>query len=128
MLDTHILVWMMRAPERLRPADYAAIDDAGSGLLVSVISIWEIRTKWLADRRKGRLDEVPSPEEAIAFANANDFAIVPLAADDCAVMLRTPLDHIDPFDEMLLVHAQQLGARLLTRNRKLSHHPLSVPL
>ena len=37
-----------------------------------------------------------------------------------------PLPHKDPFDEMLLVHAHRLGARLMTRDRKLLGHPLTV--
>jgi PIN domain nuclease of toxin-antitoxin system len=36
------------------------------------------------------------------------------------------MPHKDPFDEMLLIHAQQLGARFLTRDRLLVDHPLAI--
>ena len=40
--------------------------------------------------------------------------------------LETPLPHRDPFDELLLVQAQEEGLKLLTRDRLLTGHPLAV--
>ena len=40
--------------------------------------------------------------------------------------LETPLPHRDPFDELLLVQAQEEGLRLLTHDRLLLGHPLVV--
>jgi PIN domain nuclease of toxin-antitoxin system len=36
------------------------------------------------------------------------------------------LGHKDPFDELLLVQAQEEGMRLLTRDAKLVGHPYAV--
>ena len=43
-----------------------------------------------------------------------------------ASALEVPLDHKDPFDELLLVQAQEEGLRLLTVDRRLVGHPLAV--
>ncbi|MYJ73028.1 MAG: type II toxin-antitoxin system VapC family toxin, partial [Rhodospirillaceae bacterium] len=42
--------------------------------------------------------------------------------------LETPLGHRDPFDELLLVTAQEEGLRLLTIDRQLVGHPLALTL
>ncbi len=40
--------------------------------------------------------------------------------------LETPLDHKDPFDELLLVQAQEENLKLLTADRQLLDHPLAI--
>jgi PIN domain nuclease of toxin-antitoxin system len=44
-----------------------------------------------------------------------------------AAELAQPLAHKDPFDELLLVQAQEEGMCLLTRDTKLIGHPFAVP-
>jgi PIN domain nuclease of toxin-antitoxin system len=52
--------------------------------------------------------------------------ILPLTAHHAAAELADPIPHKDPFDELLLVQAQEEGMRLLTRDTKLEGHPLAV--
>jgi PIN domain nuclease of toxin-antitoxin system len=52
--------------------------------------------------------------------------LLPLTGEICATALDTPLPHDDPFDELLLIHAQYLGIKLLTRDTKLLDHPLAI--
>ncbi len=40
--------------------------------------------------------------------------------------LETPIPHRDPFDEMLLVQAQEEGLKLLTVDRQMVDHPLAM--
>lgn len=42
--------------------------------------------------------------------------------------LETPLAHKDPFDELLLVQAQEEGLKLLTVDRHLVGHPLTITI
>jgi PIN domain nuclease of toxin-antitoxin system len=53
---------------------------------------------------------------------------VPLEAHHAASSLETPLPHKDPFDELLLVQAQEEGLRLMTSDRQLAGHPLAISL
>ncbi|MFL5285796.1 MAG: PIN domain-containing protein [Rhodopila sp.] len=59
----------------------------------------------------------------VAFAKAMDWELLPLTASHAAARLAQPLQHKDPFDELLLVQAQEEGMRLLTRDARLVGHP-----
>jgi PIN domain nuclease of toxin-antitoxin system len=126
LLDTHYLVWLAREPSKLTAADHAFLTREGGELLVSPVSIWEIRLKWQVFDRNGNRKGMLDPELAMAFVEEGDMELVPLTGADCAAALDPPMPHKDPFDEMLLIHAQQLGARLFTRDRLLVDHPLAI--
>ena len=49
-----------------------------------------------------------------------------MTARHAACDLETPIDHKDPFDEMLLVQAQEEGLSLLTDDRRLIGHPFAI--
>jgi PIN domain nuclease of toxin-antitoxin system len=72
--------------------------------------------------RKGPVD----PTVVVAFAAAIDWELLPLTAHHAAAQLAQPLRHKDPFDELLLVQAQEEDMRLLTRDTKLIGHPFAV--
>lgn len=124
LLDTHFLIWLARDPETITAKEQAALTRAQGRLVASSISIWELRIKWNTRRDASRAGLV-EPAEAIRFARAQGIDLADLTAEDCAATLDPPIDHRDPFDEMLLIHAQRLGARLLTRDRALAGHPLA---
>lgn len=128
LLDTHIFQWLALSPEFLLPAEQGLLMRDDVQRFVSSVTIWELRIKWNgfhpSGDRKGQFD----PAIAIEFARGDGIELAALAPEDCAAVLETSVPHRDPFDEMLLVHAQQLGARLLTRDRLLSRHPLSVKI
>ena len=122
LLDTHILIWLIRDTRKLRPAEIALISSPEIEPIVSVVTIWELRIKWqlffASGERKGKLD----PTDAIRFCGDNGVTLANLDPTDYAAPLVPPIAHTDPFDEMLLVHAQQLGAKLLTRDERLLGH------
>jgi PIN domain nuclease of toxin-antitoxin system len=101
---------------------------ADSDVHVSSVSIWELRLKWQKLDRHGRRKGTLDPDHALAYVVRSPIILAPLSGQDCAAFLPEPLAHNDPFDEMLLIHAQQLGAKLLTRDRLLLGHPLVYPL
>ena len=53
-------------------------------------------------------------------------AFLDMTPNHAAAALETPLGHRDPFDELLLVQAQEEGLKLLTADRRLADHPLAV--
>lgn len=125
LLDTHILLWMARFPERLNRRERDVLTNEDVSLLVSVISIWEIRIKWQKFDRNGVRKGALSPDDALAYVAQHRLELVPLSGADCVIPLDPGLEHNDPFDEMLLVHARRVGARLLTRDSQLVAHPLA---
>lgn len=128
LLDTHFLVWLIEDETRISPAERALLGRNSTQSHVSSVSIWELRMKGASERRRGRPVFVPTPEIAIRFCNTNNITFVDMRADDPAIVLATEPAHHDPFDEMLLIHAQRLGARLLSRDRLLRDHPLVLQL
>jgi prevent-host-death family protein len=66
------------------------------------------------------------PADVVAFALAMDWELLPLTARHATAELRQARLHKDPFDELLLVQAQEEGMRLLTRDARLSGHPVAV--
>jgi PIN domain nuclease of toxin-antitoxin system len=128
LLDTHIFQWLAKRPESILQAEHALLGRPDVEVLVSSITIWELRIKWNSYHPRGDRKGVFDPADAIAFARNNGFELAALAAEDCASVLDAPVRHRDPFDEMLLVHAQRLGARLLTRGRAIADHPLALKL
>ena len=126
LLDTQILIWLASERNKLNAREKAAIVTADE-LLVSVLSLMEIRIKTRAERRRGKSLTLMSPADAIAFCAERKITIYSLVADDLAVTLEIDPSHGDPFDELMLAHAQALQVRLLTRDRKLRKHPLAYP-
>jgi PIN domain nuclease of toxin-antitoxin system len=126
LIDTHYLIWLASDPVEITNAERALLGQNSSQVYVSPVSIWEVRLKWEALDRNGTRKGVLAPEIAMAYIEEADLKLVPLTGADCAMTLDTPTPHKDPFDEMLLIHAQQLGARLLTRDRLLVDHPLAI--
>lgn len=99
---------------------------ADTPLVLSAVAVWELRLKWhsfhFSGQRKGPVD----PAVVVAFAAAMDWELLPLTARHAVAALAQPLGHKDPFDELLLVQAQEEGMRLLTRDAKLAGHEFAV--
>ena len=126
LLDTHIAVWTALEPEALTEAERTRMSRAGTQIVLSAVAVWELRLKWQSfhpsGSRKGPID----PTAVVAFAQAVDWVLMPLTARHAASTLMQPLGHKDPFDELLLVQAQEEGMRLLTRDTKLVGHPFAI--
>jgi PIN domain nuclease of toxin-antitoxin system len=112
-------------PDALTEAERTQMAGADA-LVLSAVAVWELRLKWhsfhISGGRKGPVD----PASVVAFAAAIDWELLPLTARHAAAELAQPLGHKDPFDELLLVQAQEERMRLLTRDAKLIGHPLAV--
>lgn len=124
LLDTHILLWAMVDPGLLSVREDRLLRTSGTEVHVSAVSIWEIRIKWNTFDRSGARKLETSPFAALAFVEEMGWNMIALTAAHAATVLAQSLAHKDPFDELLLVQAQEEGLRLLTRDRLLAGHPL----
>ena len=126
LLDTHIAIWAALDPDELTEGERRRMAGADTPLVLSAVAVWELRLKWqsfhISGMRKGPVD----PAAVVAFAAAIDWELLPLTAHHAAAGLAQPLGHKDPFDELLLVQAQEEGMHLLTRDAKLIGHPFAV--
>ncbi len=125
LLDTHIAYWLAVERDALTGHEMATLVSADQTLIVSAVSIWELRLKWHSFHRSGARKGPGDPMPVLGALTRMGVSIIPLDAQTAAAPLLVPIDHKDPFDELLLVQAQQEGARLLTRDRALLTHPLA---
>ena len=95
-------------------------------LVLSAVAVWELRLKWHSFHISGDRKGSVSPASIVSFAAAMVWEFLPLTAHHAMTDLAHPLEHKDPFDELLLVQAQEKGMRLLTRDSKLNQHPRAV--
>jgi len=122
LLDTHVWLWMLTAPDRLGAAR-EVVADARNELLLSAASTWEIAIKYGA----GRLP-LPQPPQEYVPERMRTTGVTALAvshAHTLAVGGLPPL-HRDPFDRLLIAQARALGVPLATADTQLAAYDVEL--
>ena len=124
LLDTHLLLWVASAPERLSATALAIFNDASHELLFSAASIWEVAIKTSLGRddfkvdvrlfRRGLLD--------------NGYEELPVSSAHAVCLDALPALHKDPFDRMLVAQATAEGILLLTSDSVVAKYPGPIQL
>ena len=111
LLDTHVWLWMLGDPDRIRPDLAAELRESRTRLLLSAASSWEIAIKWAVGR-------LPLPEPPATYVpsrmqrtNVESLAVTHSHALQVATL---PRHHGDPFDRLLVAQAQLEGVPLVT--------------
>lgn len=117
VLDTHIWIWSLVAPERLSSEVRAALTVSGHELWLSAISVWEA----LVLIRKGRMrlagrDGPTWVAEALTRSPVRE---APITNDIAIASEQLALDHWDPADRLIAATAHVLGATLITADARL---------
>jgi PIN domain nuclease of toxin-antitoxin system len=110
----------------LKPSERALFSDPGHDFAASAVSIWELKIKWEKRFASGERKGAANPVDVLRTLRARNVPVEPLTPDQASALLQIPTNNNDPFDEQLLIHAQELGMRLLTRDEKLADHQLVV--
>ena len=126
LLDTSYLYKLMRANARISETERRFFDKWETRLYVSAVSIWEMRLKFRAIHPSGARKSPYDPKDVVAALERQGVTFLTMTARHAACDLDTPIPHKDPFDELLLVQAQEEGLQLLTDDRQLIGHPLAV--
>ena len=126
LLDTSYLFDLMDRLGKLLDSERRVLSERGTEFCVSAVSIWEMRLKHNARHPSGARKSRFSPDDVVTALEDQDVTFLPMTMRHAACELETPLEHKDPFDELLLVQAQEEGLRLLTVDRRLVGHPLAV--
>ena len=125
LLDTYYLYGLMAARGRFSETERRFLDEHEAQLYVSAVSIWEMRLKYHARHASGERRSPFDPNEVVVALERQEAVFLPLTTGHAARELDTPLGHRDPFDELLLVQAQEEGLKLLTTDRWIVGHPLA---
>lgn len=125
LLDTHVWLWMLVAPDRIGEWAREAIAARENALLLSAASSWEIAIKY-------RLGKLPLPEPPAKFIPprlARD-GVVPLPIEHAhaAGVADLPDLHRDPFDRLLVAQAQIEQLTIFTADHNLARYDVACVL
>ena len=112
LLDTHVLLWSLAEPRKLRGGTRAALADAHNDVFVSAVSGWEIAVK----RALGKLE---APDDLEAGVRQQGFLPLDLTFRHAEQAGALPPHHGDPLDRMLVAQAQVEGLVVVTRNARI---------
>ena len=118
LLDTHVWLWGINAPERLPTSVRTELEMASEPPRLSPISLWEVML--LAER--GRITLSPNPRTWLREA-ARTVREVPLTFEVAAASRQLRLDHEDPADRFIVATAKVFGLRLVTADTRLLRCP-----
>lgn len=105
LLDTHVFLWWLADSGKLPVAARRAIEAPANEVLVSAVSIWEMRL-------------AASIEEA-------ELCELAVTARHAAQVRRLPPHHRDPFDRLLIAQAQVEDATLVTTEGAMDAYDVS---
>lgn len=108
LVDTHVALWALGAPDRLTARERALLLDPGVERCLSSMSVWEAAIK----RAAGRL-RAPRTLSAVLAA---EFRMLDVTAELLEAAAQLPRHHGDPFDRALIAHALQDDLDVLTRD------------
>jgi PIN domain nuclease of toxin-antitoxin system len=126
LLGTHYVYAISGAPGRLSSREIGFLAGWQDRFVVSAVSIWEMRLKWHTLHRSGERKGPADPAQVTHILAGQNIDFLPLTETHAATPLSQPIDHADPFDEILLIQTQVEGLKLLTRDTKLLDHPLAM--
>jgi len=114
LLDTHVLLWALSAPEKLPPAMRDIIQDPAESIWFSVASLWEVAIK----SALGRPDFSFDARDIWSAARETSFLELDVQALHVFKLRGLAELHQDPFDRLLLAQAKAMNMRLLTVDAK----------
>lgn len=118
LLDTEILLWMDRRPEKISHRLRASLD-AGLEIYFSAASAWEIAIKT-------SLGKLSISRPLAALMERFGFLELPVTAHYVEAVAKLPLHHRDPFDRMLVTQAMVEGLVLVTADPRLSEYDVKI--
>ena len=114
LLDTHIWIWTQLAAGKLSARVKRALDNEGSEVWLSPISVWELVL--LVEKRRVALDR-----HVAEWVSQSTSALkeAPLTLEIVLEAARFTLPHDDPADRFLVAKARTLGLTLVTSDARL---------
>lgn len=119
LLDTHILLWVAGAPDRLSKTTKDLITNKDNELFFSAANIWEIAIKQGLGREDFKVDAHVLRRGLLD----NDYLELPILSKHAVAINGLPSIHKDPFDRMLIAQATIEGITLLTADALVLKYP-----
>lgn len=123
LLDTHVWLWMLAAPERMGESVRRVLERRDVALHLSTASVWELGIK----HSLGKV-ELDSSLEALVSMTTERFGVQMLPVQVSHVLLapRLPNHHKAPFDRLLIAQALVEHLTLATADDALRRYEASL--
>ena len=121
LLDSNVLVFLLSAPSELSE-EAARVVRFEPDLYASMASLWEIGIKQSLGKLRIGLT-VPEIEEQCL---ERDIRILPIRSAAIERLKQLPDIHRDPFDRLLVAHAQEEGMTIVTRDKTIPLYPVQT--
>jgi PIN domain nuclease of toxin-antitoxin system len=119
LLDTHVVLWSLGAPEKLGSKLRTALENPDNTVFVSAVSAWEIEIK----RALGKLR---APHDLEVQLRAVRFTELGLRFRHVQELGRLPDLHRDPFDRMLIAQARVEDLTLVTHDKRIRSYEVET--
>lgn len=119
LLDTHVFLWMLSAPELIDKKVQAVIQNPDRSIYVSAVTAVEIAIK----SSIGKLETPGNLREQIQGRGLRE---LPLRYSHGERLQTLPLHHADPFDRMLIAQAADENFTIITHDKKFEPYPVSI--
>lgn len=119
LLDTHVFLWMLAAPDRINEKAKKILRNPNRSVFVSAVTAVEISIK----TKLGKLDAPGGLADEIKLRGLLE---LPLRYAHGEAMQNLPDHHADPFDRMLIAQAQCEGLTIITHDGKFEKYPVAV--
>ena len=123
LIDTHVMLWAVGAPERLSDAAREALSTAGHEVAIGTASLWEIAIKVSRGRLELATDWQAAIERGRKHMGARWLAIEPA---HCVRVATLAWHHRDPFDRMLIAQALCENMILISKDSTFAEYPVEV--
>jgi PIN domain nuclease of toxin-antitoxin system len=125
LIDTHVFLWLMTAPDRLAPTVRAVCEDTANTLVLSVVSLWEMQIKC----GLGKLSlHLPLRQLVHEQVEQGPFELLAIVAEHVFALDALPAHHQDPFDRLLIAQAAAERIRLVSQDRKIEAYRTVIDL
>ena len=123
LIDTHVVLWAVAAPERLSDAAREALSTAGHQVAIGTASLGEIAIKV----SRGRLDLAADWQAAIERGRKHMGARwLTIESAHCGRVAILPWRHRDPFDRMLIAQALCENMTLISKDSVFAEYLVGV--
>lgn len=122
LLDTHVIIWALSKPERIREGVRRSLEDPMRHVLYSAVSTWEIAIKV-------SLRKMPAPPaDLLMRLDRLGFERLPIDVEDTLLIQSLPHHHKDPFDRLLVAQATRRQCTLVTGDKQIPAYGIPVLL
>jgi len=124
LIDSHIFLWAIDTPKKLRAAERKILEDATIEVAVSVASFWELSIKLVKGSLELTSTKSTIPRDYFAReAEVTGFSIVSIGPAEAEYVRTLPRIHNDPFDRLLISQAMLQDRIVITRDPVFADYP-----